>query len=91
MPMHPQLEGTGSSISTAEGSAGARCSSSSSLFSKSSSSSSSSDDYHHFLLRWQDGLYVRHQQVEADPPLVPLASHQKLTRISMIGISIDRR
>ncbi|GJS26443.1 hypothetical protein Tco_0487063 [Tanacetum coccineum] len=26
---------------------------------------------------------VRHQQVEADPPLVPLAPHQKLTGISM--------
>ncbi|GJU11135.1 hypothetical protein Tco_1133531 [Tanacetum coccineum] len=38
------LEGTGSSVGTVEGSAGARCSSSSSSFSTSLSSLSSSDD-----------------------------------------------
>ncbi|GJR17671.1 hypothetical protein Tco_0966198 [Tanacetum coccineum] len=43
MPLYSQLEGTGSSVGTAEGSAEARCSSSSS-FSTSSSSLSSSDD-----------------------------------------------
>ncbi|GKC80555.1 hypothetical protein Tco_1131329, partial [Tanacetum coccineum] len=41
MPMYSQLEGTGSSVGTAEGSAEARCSSSS--FSSSSSLSSSDD------------------------------------------------
>ncbi|GJY19656.1 hypothetical protein Tco_0391147 [Tanacetum coccineum] len=47
MPLYSQLEGTGSSVGTAEGSAEARCSSSSSSsssFSTSSSSLSSSDD-----------------------------------------------
>ncbi|GJV08138.1 hypothetical protein Tco_1345794 [Tanacetum coccineum] len=47
MPLYSQLEGTGSSVDTVEGSAGARCSSSSSSsssFSTSSSSLSSSDD-----------------------------------------------
>ncbi|GJS56453.1 hypothetical protein Tco_0629815 [Tanacetum coccineum] len=47
MPLYSQLEGTGSSVGTVEGSAGARCSSSSSSsssFSTSSSSLSSSDD-----------------------------------------------
>ncbi|GJS86742.1 hypothetical protein Tco_0769378 [Tanacetum coccineum] len=29
------------------------------------------------------GLLVRHQQIEADPLLVPLSPHQKLTGISM--------
>ncbi|GJX99504.1 hypothetical protein Tco_0356523 [Tanacetum coccineum] len=29
------------------------------------------------------GWSVRHQQIEADPSLVPLAPHQKLTGISM--------
>ncbi|GKA41051.1 hypothetical protein Tco_0733644 [Tanacetum coccineum] len=43
MPLYSQLEGTRSSVGTAEGSAEARCSSSSS-FSTSSSSLSSSDD-----------------------------------------------
>ncbi|GJR13936.1 hypothetical protein Tco_0796588 [Tanacetum coccineum] len=47
MPLYSQLEGTRSSVGTAEGSVGARCSSSSSSsssFSTSSSSLSSSDD-----------------------------------------------
>ncbi|GJV59062.1 hypothetical protein Tco_1465162 [Tanacetum coccineum] len=47
LPLYSQLEGTGSFIGTAEGSAEARCSSSSSSsssFSTSSSSLSSSDD-----------------------------------------------
>ncbi|GJV91249.1 hypothetical protein Tco_1539062 [Tanacetum coccineum] len=47
LPLYSQLEGTGSSIGTAERSAGARCSSSSSSsssFSTSSSLLSSSDD-----------------------------------------------
>ncbi|GJQ89822.1 hypothetical protein Tco_0000961 [Tanacetum coccineum] len=47
MPLYSHLEGTGSSVGTAEGSAGARCSfssPSSSSFSTSSSSLSSSDD-----------------------------------------------
>ncbi|GJU56751.1 hypothetical protein Tco_1234517 [Tanacetum coccineum] len=47
MPLYSQLEGTGSSVGTAEGSAEARCSSSSSSsssFLTSSSSLSSSDD-----------------------------------------------
>ncbi|GKA98020.1 hypothetical protein Tco_0825914 [Tanacetum coccineum] len=47
MPMYSHLEGTGSSVGTVEGSAGARCSSSSSSsssFLTSSSSLSSSDD-----------------------------------------------
>ncbi|GKD26154.1 hypothetical protein Tco_1232368 [Tanacetum coccineum] len=47
MPLYSHLEGTGSFVGTAEGSAGARCSSSSpssSSFSTSSSSLSSSDD-----------------------------------------------
>ncbi|GJR83649.1 hypothetical protein Tco_0154434 [Tanacetum coccineum] len=44
MPLYSQLEGTGSSVGTAKGSAEARCSSSSSSFSTSASSLSSSDD-----------------------------------------------
>ncbi|GKA76274.1 hypothetical protein Tco_0782735, partial [Tanacetum coccineum] len=44
MPLYSQLEGTGSSVGTAEGSAEARCSSSSSSSSFSSSSSLSSSD-----------------------------------------------
>ncbi|GJS98427.1 hypothetical protein Tco_0819597 [Tanacetum coccineum] len=44
MPLYSQLEGTGSSVGTVEGSARARCSSSSSSFLTSSSSLSSSDD-----------------------------------------------
>ncbi|GKC73491.1 hypothetical protein Tco_1119374, partial [Tanacetum coccineum] len=47
MPLYSHLEGTGSFVGTAEGSAGARCSSSSSSsssFLTSSSSLSSSDD-----------------------------------------------
>ncbi|GJZ30099.1 hypothetical protein Tco_0575146 [Tanacetum coccineum] len=64
-----RLEGTGSSVGTVEGSVGARCSSSSSSSSTSSSSLSSA--------------VARHQQIEADPSLVPLAPYQKLTGISM--------
>ncbi|GKB03976.1 hypothetical protein Tco_0832119 [Tanacetum coccineum] len=57
MPMYSQLEGTGSSVGTVEGLAGARCSSSSSSSSSFSTSSSlsSSDDLLSCLIRWQDG------------------------------------
>ncbi|GJS64397.1 hypothetical protein Tco_0678961 [Tanacetum coccineum] len=66
MPLYSQLEGTGSSVGTAEVSAEARCSSSSlssSSFSTSSSSSSSSNDSHNCLLHRQDS--------QQDPPQGP--------------------
>ncbi|GJU75806.1 hypothetical protein Tco_1272876 [Tanacetum coccineum] len=78
MPLYSQLEGTGSSVGTVEGSAGARCSSSSSSsssFSTSSSLSSSDDYYHNCLIRWQDG--------QQDPPQGPL--HPLWIEVSMFA------
>ncbi|GKF58596.1 hypothetical protein Tco_0172133 [Tanacetum coccineum] len=83
MPLYSQLEGTRSSVGTAEGSAEARCSSSSSSSSFSSSSSSSLSSLDDSLLQLSYPSAGWHQQIEVDPSLVPLPPHQKLIGISM--------
>ncbi|GJT83099.1 ribonuclease H-like domain-containing protein [Tanacetum coccineum] len=118
MPLYYQLEGIGSSVGIAEGSAEARCSSSSSSLSFSTyhhhRCHHQMTHYHNCLIRgwWSAGypqgllhtlpdrsqqcslvigLLVRHQQIEANPSLVPLSPYQKLTGISMARNYINRR
>ncbi|GJS73758.1 hypothetical protein Tco_0706599 [Tanacetum coccineum] len=74
------LEGTRSFVGTAEGSAGARCSSSSPSSSSFSTSSSSDDSSSELSLS-----LVRLHQIESDTLHVPSTPHQKLTGILWLG------
>ncbi|GJT43638.1 hypothetical protein Tco_0952353 [Tanacetum coccineum] len=94
MSLYSQLEGTGSSVGTAEGSAGARSSSppSSSLM----PSQQHHHDCHHQILNirivsihWQDSthqgssLRLRHPQIEADPSFGPSYSSSEASLESL--------
>ncbi|GJX90418.1 hypothetical protein Tco_0343744 [Tanacetum coccineum] len=80
MPLYSQLEGIGSSVGTVGGSTGARCSSFLLSF-KNHLISCHQQMTHYYIVSCRQ--QVRHQQIEADPLLVPLSPHQKLTGISM--------